>query len=147
MAEAMAALQAADARQAAIEQATEKSLSEKVKDFVQFAHDQRVSILVFCRNVGRPRSIESAAAALHFSKVRAGFRTEFDVDQVLVGETIDQASVTFVGCGFSPGPAYHTGDHLLVFAVVIGYEIGGRFLAPADQLAEAKSALDAALRK
>jgi hypothetical protein len=59
-----------------------------------------------------------------------------------------EGTVVAPGCWFPPGPDYSTGDHLLVFAIVVnGGELIGRLLAPADQIAEAKAALDAVSRR
>jgi Na+-transporting methylmalonyl-CoA/oxaloacetate decarboxylase gamma subunit len=125
----------------------ERSASEKVSDFVRAAHDDRVSIFAFAGTLISPAPPRQPQRPC-ISKVMPSFRAEFDVEQVLVGNSVAHVRVVFEGCGFPSGADYSTGDHLLVFAVVVnGGEFVGRLLLPADQKTEAKAALDAALKK
>lgn len=125
----------------------ERSASEKVSDFVRLAHDDRVSIFVFAGTLISPAPPRLPQRPC-ISKVMPSFRAEFDVEQVLVGNSVAHARVVFEGCGFPSDADYSTGDHLLVFAVVVnGGEFVGRLLLPAEQRTEAKAALDAALKK
>lgn len=76
------------------------------------------------------------------------FRVDFDIEQVLVGRRVAHARVVFEGCALPSDQDYSTGDHILVFAVVVnGGEFVGRLVLPADQKTEAKAVLDAALKK
>jgi hypothetical protein len=142
--QAKAALEAAEAGSGEIRQAPEKPLSEQIRDFVRTAHDERVSIAVFVGTLVSPVP-EHRPESPCVIKSMPSFRTEFAVEQVLQGDSMAHATVVFEGCGFPPGSNYYTGDHLLVFAVVVnGGELVGRLLAPADRIAEAKAALDRA---
>ncbi len=146
LSQAKAALEAAGTRLGATESTAEKSLREKIRNFVRSAHEQRVSILVFAGKLVSPVP-PPRPRVLCIPKEMATFRTNFDVEEVLAGKKIEHATVVFEGCWFPPGPDYSTGDHLLVFAIVVnGGELIGRLLAPADQSAQVKAMLDAVLR-
>jgi hypothetical protein len=123
-----------------------RSTSVKVSDFVRSAHDDRVSIFVFAGTLVTPAPPRQPQRCI--SKVMPEFRADFDVEQVLVGSRVAHARVVFEGCGFPSDAYYSTGDHLLVFAVVVnGGEFVGRLVLSADQKTEAKAALDGALKK
>ena len=124
-----------------------RSASEKVSDFVRSARDDRVSMFVFAGTLVSPAPPRQPQRPC-ISKVMPSFRAEFDVEQVLVGNSVAHARVVFEGCGFPSGTDYSPGDHLLVFTVVVnGGEFVGRLLLAADQKTEAKAALDALLKK
>lgn len=124
-----------------------RSTSVKVSEFVRSARDDRVSIFVFAGTLvshAPPRQPQRPCII----KSMPSFRADFDVEQVLVGRRVAHARVLFEGCEFPSDEDYSTGDHLLVFAVVVnGGEFVGRLVLPVDQKTEAKAALDAALKK
>ena len=124
-----------------------RSTSIKVSDFVRSAHDDRVSIFVFAGTLVSPVPPRQPQRFC-FIKSMPEFRADFDVEQALAGRRVAHARVAFEGCAFPSDEDYSTGDHLLVFAVVVnGGEFVGRLVLSADQKTEAKAALDAALKK
>jgi hypothetical protein len=146
MAQARAALEAAEASPAAARQVPEKPLADKIQDFVRSAHDRRESIVVFAGTVVSPIPHLSPGQVCVIKEMPS-FRVEFKVEQVLQGTLGENATVVFEGCELPAGSHYDTGDHLVVFAEMVnGGEIEGRLLAPGDRIAEAKTALSAALK-
>lgn len=124
-----------------------RSTSTKVSDFVRSAHDDRVSIFVFAGTLVSPVPARQPQRPC-IIKAMPEFRVDFDIEQVLVGRRVAHARVVFEGCALPSDQDYSTGDHILVFAVVVnGGEFVGRLVLPADQKTEAKAVLDAALKK
>jgi hypothetical protein len=148
-AEVIEALSAGEATPHSGEPPPDAPLNAKIKYFVQSAHAQRVSILVFAGTIISP--VPGHRTTPCIVKSLPAFRMEIAVEQVLAGKLegkpLAHASIVFAGCDLPPDSNnYQTGDRVLVFAVVAnGGEISGRFLAPAAQIAEATSAIDAAL--
>jgi hypothetical protein len=148
-AEVVATLSAGEAVSNAGQPPPDAPLNAKINYFVQSAHDKRVSILVFAGTIVSPVPEHRTTPCI--VKSMPSFRIEIAVEQVLAGKLeekpLEHASVVFGGCDLPPGSNnYQTGGRAVVFAVVAnGGEISGLLLAPAAQIAEAKSALDAAL--
>jgi hypothetical protein len=103
-------------------------------------------VLVFVGMIldsGPPRGDQPCISA-----VPPSFPVKFQIDQIIRGDWSDkEVTVGFPGCGPLHSPTYHSGQHVVAFALRVEPEppvvFRAGFLLPLDQLAEAQRALQA----